>query len=171
MAKTFMSASKKEAGETSEFDYILSPSVFAFLYPLLGLAVIFFIPFALVHLFPNLPAKVGLAWGKWTFFLWGLLLTVLNVGVQEIRRRSRKLKLHFDYLVFETGIFFTKTAKIFLTDIKTMELTKTVFERVFNLGTIRIATAGTDDYEVKFQGFSHPDEVIKYLSDHRKEGE
>ena len=54
MAKTFMSATKSEGGEAAEFDYILSPSVAGFLYPLFVPALVFLAPFILVSIFPNL---------------------------------------------------------------------------------------------------------------------
>jgi uncharacterized membrane protein YdbT with pleckstrin-like domain len=171
MAKTFMSATKSEGGEAAEFDYILSPSVAGFLYPLFVPALVFLAPFILVSIFPNLLTGMGLNVGKWTLLMWGVLLTAANIGIQEIRRRSKKLKLHIDYLVFSQGIFFTSMEKIFIQDIKTTELTKNIFERIFNLGTIKIATAGTDGYEVELKGYSNPDEIVKYIAVHRKEGE
>jgi len=115
--------------------------------------------------------SIGINVSKWTLLLGGLLLTAINIGIQEIRRRSKKLKLHIDYLVFSEGIFFTSMQKVFIQDIMTTELTKSVWERILNLGTIRIATAGTDGYEIELKGYSDPDEIVKYIAVHRKEGE
>lgn len=171
MAKTSMTTTNNPGSDVEEFDYILSPSVAGYLYPLLVPAVIFLIPYILISLFPNIFSSIGIKAGKWTLLMWGLLLTALNVGVQEVRRRSVKLKLHIDYLVLSSGIVFTSFQKLFLSDIKTTELTKTLFERILNLGTIRIATAGTDGYEMTLKRFSNPDGIVKYLADHRIEGE
>jgi len=171
MAKTFMTSSKTDGGDSAEFDFILSPSIAGFLYPLVVPTLVFLAPFILVSILPNMLSAIGLNVGKWTLLMWGLLLTAANVGIQEFRRRSRKLKMHIDYIVYCTGIFFTSSEKVFIQDIKTTELTKTVFERIFNLGTIKIATAGTDGYEIELKGFSNPDEIIRYIAVHRKEGE
>jgi len=171
MAKSFMNTTKSEGGDATEFDYILSPSVAGFLYPLAVPALVFLAPFILVSFFPNMLTTIGLNVSKWTLLMWGLLLTAANIGIQEIRRRSKKLKLHIDYIVFTQGIFFTSMEKIFIQDIKTTELTKSVYERIFNLGTIKIATAGTDGYEIELKGYSNPDEIVKYIALHRKEGE
>ena len=171
MAKTFMSATKTEGGDAAEFDYILSPSVAGFIYPLAVPTLVFLAPFILASIFPNMLTGIGLNVGKWTLLMWGLLLTAANIGIQEIRRRSKKLKLHIDYLVFTQGILFTSMEKVFIRDIKTTELTKNIFERIFNLGTIKIATAGTDSYEIELKGYSNPDEIVKYIAVHRKEGE
>ncbi|MDD2454392.1 MAG: PH domain-containing protein [Synergistaceae bacterium] len=171
MAKTSMSATKSDGGEALEFDYILSPSIAGFLFPLLAPSLVFLLPFILVSFFPNMLTSVGINVSKWTLLLGGLLLATINIGIQEIRRRSKKLKLHIDYLVFSQGIFFTSMEKIFIQDIMTTELTKSIFERIFNLGTIKIATAGTDGYEIELKGYTNPDEIVKYISVHRKEGE
>ncbi|TDY63277.1 PH (Pleckstrin Homology) domain-containing protein [Aminivibrio pyruvatiphilus] len=171
MAKTFMSATKTEGGDAAEFDYILSPSVAGFIYPLAVPTLVFLAPFILASIFPNMLTGIGLNVGKWTLLMWGLLLTAANIGIQEIRRRSIKLKLHIDYLVQSQGILFTSSEKVFIQDIKTTELTKTLLERMLNLGTLRIATSGTDDYEITIKGFSNPDGIVKYIADHRKEGE
>ena len=171
MAKTSMATTSGSENKGENFDYILSPSPAGFLYPLVVPALVFLLPFILISIFPNIFSSIGVKAGKWTLLMWGLLLVAVNVGIQEIRRRSVKLKLLFDYLVLTQGILFTSLSKIYLADIKTTELTKTVFERIFNLGTIRIATAGTDGYEVTLKGFSNPDGIVKYLADHRVEGE
>jgi uncharacterized membrane protein YdbT with pleckstrin-like domain len=134
-------------------------------------ALVFSCPLYPGEHFPQPADRHGLNVGKWTLLMWGVLLTAANIGIQEIRRRSKKLKLHIDYLVFSQGIFFTSMEKIFIQDIKTTELTKNIFERIFNLGTIKIATAGTDGYEVELKGYSNPDEIVKYIAVHRKEGE
>jgi len=94
--------------------------------------------------------------------------------MSESRRSAavaKKLKLHIDYLVFSEGIIFTSMEKVFIQDIRNTELTKNIWERIFNLGTIRIATAGTDGYEIELKGYSDPDAIVKYISVHRKEGE
>ena len=171
MAQSFMTTTKTEGGDATEFDYILSPSVAGFLYPLVLPGLVFLAPFILVSIFPNMLSSIGLNVSKWTLLMWGALLAAANVGIQEIRRRSKKLKLHIDYIVFTQGIFFTSMEKIFIQDIKTTELTKSIYERIFNLGTIKIATAGTDGYEIDLKGYSNPDEIVKYIAVHRKEGE
>ena len=171
MAKTFISATNAECADTGEFDYILSPSVLGFIYPLGVPALLFLVPFFLVSIFPNILTGMGLNVSKWTLLMGGLLLTAANAGIQEILRRSKKLKLNIDYLVFTRGIFSISVSKIYIQDIKTTELTKTLFERIFNLGTLKIATAGTDGYELELKGYSNLDGIVKYLADHRKEGE
>lgn len=170
MAKTSMTTTENPGTKEDEFDYVLSPSPAGYLYPLGVPTLVFLIPFILISVFPNIFSSIGLKAGKWTILMWGLLLTVVNVAIQEIRRRSVKLKLHIDYLVLSSGIVFTTYSKIYLADIKTTELTKTLFERILNLGTIRIATAGTDGYEMTLKRFSNPDGIVKYLADHRVEG-
>lgn len=171
MAKTFIPATKPQGEVTDEFDYILIPSVLGFIYPLSIPTLLFLAPFILVSIFPNMLSGMGLNVSKWTLLMGGLLLTAVNIGIQEILRRSKKLKLHIDYLVFTQGILFTSISKIYIRDIKTTELTKTLFERIFNLGTLKIATAGTDGYELELKGYSNLDGILKYLADHRKEGE
>jgi len=171
MAKTSMTVTKSEGGEAVEYDFILSPSVAGFLFPLVVPSLVFLAPFILVSIFPNMLTSIGINVSKWTLLMGGLLLTAINVGIQEIRRRSKKLKLHIDYLVFSEGIIFTSMEKVFIQDIRNTELTKNIWERIFNLGTIRIATAGTDGYEIELKGYSDPDAIVKYISVHRKEGE
>ncbi|MGI6253019.1 MAG: PH domain-containing protein [Aminivibrio sp.] len=171
MAKTSMTTTTNRETDAEEFDYILSPSPAGFMYPLLAPAVVFLIPYILISIFPNIFSTIGIKVGKWTLLMGGLLLAALNIVVQEIRRRSVKLKLHIDYMVLSKGIIFTSFSKIYLADIKTTELTKTLFERIFNLGTIRIATAGTEGYEMTLKRFSNPAGIVKYLADHRIEGE
>ncbi len=99
------------------------------------------------------------------------VLTAFNIIVKDIVRRSTKIMLHIDYIVYKRGIFFTSINKVYISDIKNVRVFRSFWDRVFGTGTLAIATAGTDGYEIIAKGFQHPEAIMRYIAVHRKEGE
>lgn len=150
-----------------EFDYIISPSWVKIFLPVVIPTIIFLLPAVLCMYFPS--ASMGMKAS--TLWMWGVGLTVLNVLIQEIRRRSEVLKLNKEYLVHKVGIFSTSGNRVNLVDIRNVKLSQGLFERMIGVGTVEIATSGTDGYEIKLCCYPKPKEITKYLSVHHPQGE
>ena len=154
-----------------EFDYILRPRLVSFLYAMTMPAVAAFLPAVVCVAAPEFFHMLGFNPSAGLLAAAAGVFAVLNILAQELRRRSTVLMLHIDYLVYKKGIFFTSTLKIYLQDIKNIRVVRNITDKAFNMGSLAIATSGTGGYEITLRGFPCPDKIVKYLSDHIKEGE
>lgn len=159
--------------EQEQFDYILHPSLAGYIVKMLVPVMMFLVPLGVLYIIPkeytflsitpSLP--VGLiAAGAGVF-------CIVNAAVLEFRRRSTKLKLNIDYLVYKKGILFISIDKVYFQDIKNVKVFRTLSDRMLGIGGLGIATAGTGGYEVVITGFRSPEAIMRYIAVHRKEGE
>jgi len=157
--------------EQEQFDYILTPSFRGYFFASVMPCFVFFLPTIVFLVAPELFRAAGIEYPLTGAIALGGVLTFLNLIIQEVRRRSCKLKLNIDYLVHKRGIFFTSIDKVYFTDIKNIRVVKSLTERILGIGRIDIATAGTGSYEVVVHGYARPERIMKYIAIHRKEGE
>jgi len=61
------------------------------------------------------------------------------------------------------GIISRKTSRVDLKDIKNIQFNQRIFDRIFGLGTLGFASAGTAGIEVVFAGISKAEEVKKEI--------
>ena len=81
---------------------------------------------------------------------WILLRKVL------FRRLSLKLTLYPDRVTLEKGILSKDIKVIFCADIRTIEVRKSLMQRILRVGDLLIATAGTEGYEDEASGLAYP---------------
>lgn len=89
-------------------------------------------------------------------------------GKAIIHRISNKLTITEKRIIYETGFIARKIKEIKKDNIRTIEIDQTVLERLFDIGTIKLATAGTGKYEIEFHGAKHPKKLEKKLKASKK---
>ncbi len=153
------------------FDYILRPCVRSFLGSNTRAFFFFFFPVFILLLAPDMfdMMKVHVH-GSYIVSI-SVTLSLCALLINELRRRNTVLKLHIDYLVYQKGIIFKSIDWVYFQDIKNIRIEKGITDSMLGLGTLAIATAGTGGYEVVISGFAHPEEIMRYIAIHRKEGE
>lgn len=67
------------------------------------------------------------------------------------------------HVEFIQGITNKKSTKINIAHIRTIDIEKTAADRIIDVGTIRIAAASTEGYEIEASGINHPERLRDYL--------
>lgn len=97
----------------------------------------------------------------------GLAVLAALVALVAVYRRYR-----YDYRIGDgviearKGILARKVDALHLDDLRHMEVNQGVWQRIFGVGTIRFASAGTDQPEIVFRGVLHPDRIRRELQQH-----
>jgi len=95
----------------------------------------------------------------------GLMAIIIAVLRLEYRIWSRKYGISTEKVLYSRGIFtehFKSARYTFITDIG---LNQTLWDKIVNTGTLKINTAGTDNYEIKFRKVSDPLKLKKMIND------
>ena len=67
-----------------------------------------------------------------------------------------------------TGLISKQTTEVLHRDVRNIEIRQSVFQRLFGVGSIGIASAGQAGIEIQFTGVRDPDGV-KALIDHYRD--
>jgi uncharacterized membrane protein YdbT with pleckstrin-like domain len=99
--------------------------------------------------------------------LWPIVAAVLGV---VILIRVFFTRLSFTYTVTKdcvrsrNGLIARDESEIRITDIREVGVTQNIGQRIFGIGSVYFASAGTGDVEVTFDGVSDPHEVREYVN-------
>ena len=111
------------------------------------------------------PSYLNYIW-NWIFF-W-LIIPVITALWS---RAALVLRVYEDRVVLEKGVLSKEIKEIFISDIRTIDMRQGVFQRIFGIGDILIATAGTSGYEDIAYGLPDPRGVKNLLIRRRQAGE
>lgn len=89
----------------------------------------------------------------WHFFFFFLIIPPM---VALWKRAGLKMTVYSDRVVVEKGVLSKDIKEIFCTDVRTINVKQTLFQRIFGIGDLYIATAGTADYEDAARGLPDP---------------
>ncbi len=72
-------------------------------------------------------------------------------------------------LVQQKGLlsFSYKTASIKYEDIREIRVEQTILQRFFHFGTLKLGTASTRDYEIRFSEMANPHDFSKWVQEER----
>lgn len=166
LTKSYIAGMDDAPEET--YRYEIHPSILGFVIPMLAP---FFVMTIIAGFFMFGPLKIGEINGInghaviMTLVRWGFVFSFLNAGLLEIRRRCTVLKLGAKTLVYKTGIFFTSTDRIRYGDIRNMKVEATLVEKLFGIGSIAVATAGTAGYEAVMRSFVEPEKIMRFIAE------
>jgi uncharacterized membrane protein YdbT with pleckstrin-like domain len=86
-----------------------------------------------------------------------LALGVLTWIVTMIRARTVNWSLTSDRLIEKRGLVASRRREMELADIRSVEVSKRVFQRMFGLGDVTIASAASADYAIRLNDVQDPD--------------
>jgi hypothetical protein len=101
--------------------------------------------------FPRLPITPGDA-----VAVAALLICFLVLGRWIYGRYSRLYRVTHDAIEEIVGIVAIQTRRVRLQHVRSVGLQQTVFGRIFNVGTLEFASAGTGEIDVRFAGIRRP---------------
>ncbi|HYK66149.1 MAG TPA: PH domain-containing protein [Patescibacteria group bacterium] len=88
---------------------------------------------------------------------------VLIFIVTMIRARTVSWNLTSDRLIEKRGLVASRKREMELSDIRSVEVAKRVFQRMFGLGDVTIASAASADYAIRLNDIYDPDEAAETI--------
>ena len=107
---------------------------------------------------------------RWLLYL--VLVFALGAGLVLYARwwfqvYSRRLVLTEDEAIFIKGVFNTSTTEIRLGDIRSVEVDQSFWGKIMNIGSLKIASAGSDGWEIEINGLPRPGKVRRIINEGR----
>jgi len=100
-------------------------------------------------------------------------LAVVVILVMLWKRASLTLRVHEDRIVIERGILAKNMKELFITDIRTIDINQSIFQRVMGTGDLAISTPGVSQTKDVLQGFPDPasikDTIIRLRQQKKQE--
>jgi uncharacterized membrane protein YdbT with pleckstrin-like domain len=90
-------------------------------------------------------------------------LGVLTFLVTMIRARTVNWSLTSDRLIEKRGIVASRRREMELADIRSVEVSKRVFQRMIGLGDVTIASAASADYAIRLNDIYDPDNAAETI--------
>lgn len=85
----------------------------------------------------------------------GLLLFALAAA----KRALSEYKVTNQRVISKVGLFNSKRSEVEISDIRNLNVTQDLWQRICGMGTLEISTAGGSGVEVAFYGVADPDGV------------
>ena len=106
----------------------------------------------------NLPAK----YQKWLWFVF-VAAAAYAACDMAYKRNSVLLVVRPDGVALERGIIGRQTIEISSRNIRTIKVNQSIIQRILNVGDIRVASSGTDDYEITALNMPAPYEIREIM--------
>lgn len=108
------------------------------------------------------------------WFVLCLLLSLVGVGliiflVWWLQVLATKLTVTDQRTILRHGILSKYVNEVYHSDIRNVQIRQSFLQRVFDVGVISIASAGSDDAEIVVVGMSNPGKVKEILDQGRQE--
>ena len=88
---------------------------------------------------------------------WGLGLLVIIYAILD--RKTKVFTLTTRKVMAQSGIVSRKTSEVGMRDIRSINMSQGILERIFGLGTVQIGSAGHAGIEVELKGIQNPSQV------------
>lgn len=108
----------------------------------------------------------------WRYLFHLLLFPVFLVGLFLFVRwwfasYSDRLVLTNDEVAYIKGVFNTSLTEVRLSDIRAVEVEQSFWGKLVDIGTVRIASAGSDGWEIDIAGLPSPGKVRRIINEGR----
>ncbi len=119
--------------------------------------------FSFPSMFRNDPAR---------WLLYFILIPALGAGLVLMVRwwfknYGNRLVLTAEEATYIKGVFNTSMTEIRIADIRAVEVHQQFWEKMVGIGTIRIASAGSDGWEIDIQGMPSPGKIRHIINEGR----
>ncbi|MFH1969116.1 MAG: PH domain-containing protein [Verrucomicrobiota bacterium] len=105
-------------------------------------------------------------WHYFWFLVFGWLLIPLVIALWK--QASLTLRVFPDRVVLETGLVSKRVVDLAITDINTVEIIQSFFQRLCRIGDIKMATSGVAGYELVARGLPHPQRINEVVAAQRR---
>lgn len=100
----------------------------------------------------------------WVFF-WLLFIPLF---VAFWKRAALVLRIYSDRIVLEKGVLSKNVKEILISDVRTIDMKQSFIQRIFRIGDLMIATAGTSEYEDTARGLPDPRGIKDLIVERRR---
>lgn len=106
-------------------------------------------------------------------FVLTAILCLVGVGliifaVWLVRCKATTLTVTHDRTRLRRGLLSKSITEVWHQDIRNVQLDQTFFQRLFDVGSIGISSAGQGGLEIQVSGIPQPDTVKELIDRHRK---
>lgn len=105
-------------------------------------------------------------WHYFWYLVFGWLLIPLVIALWK--QASLTLCVYPDRITLETGLVRKRLVDLALTDVNTVEVTQSFFQRLCRIGDIKMATSGVEGYELVARGLPHPKRINEIVAAQRR---
>lgn len=107
------------------------------------------------------------------FVLACLLVPVFGIGllillIWWLRAMGTTLTVTEERITLRQGILSKHINEVYHTDVRNVRVSQTLFQRMFNVGAIGIATAGHSDIEIAVGGMPDPGKIKALIDTYRR---
>ncbi len=94
-----------------------------------------------------------------------LLLALATLGFVVFKRFSWKFSINEHQVSRQHGIIARNQQSVRISDLRSLELDQSVFQRIFGVGDLSFYSAGSATAEVRFSGITEPEAWRDKISD------
>lgn len=107
---------------------------------------------------------------SWWNYFWLLAFSwlVIPYFIAWLKRSSTVMRVYDERLTMETGVLAKRLVEIYIADIRAVEIEQSLWQRIVNIGDLRIDTAGASDDELSALGIPRPRAVYDRIQKLRK---
>jgi len=107
------------------------------------------------------------------FLLSVILIAAAGVGlvilaIWWLNTKAATLTVTNKRTIQRTGLISKQTSEVLHRDVRNIEISQSVFQRIFGVGSIGIASAGQSGIEIQFAGVRDPDGVKNLIDRYRE---
>jgi uncharacterized membrane protein YdbT with pleckstrin-like domain len=107
-------------------------------------------------------------------FILSILLIPLGIGViilliWWLRVKGTALIVSDERVTLRTGILSKHTNEIYHTDIRNVQVSQGVFQRMFGVGTIGVSSSGQGGVEIAVAGIPTPQKIKDLIDKYRRQ--
>jgi uncharacterized membrane protein YdbT with pleckstrin-like domain len=125
---------------------------FCSLFMLSGLVL----PFFMSEYFSWIVGGILFASGILCLFAWWINTLFVTLTITEKRT------------ILQKGFFSRHTREVFHSNIRNIEIEQTLMERIFNVGTMRLASAAHSEFEIAISGIKNPMALRDLINKYRR---
>lgn len=114
-------------------------------------------------------ALEGQGFWAWAVAVVGVVAVVLLLS-WKIQTRTRALKITNKRTIYKKGLFDTSSSEVMHDNIRNVRVNQELWERIWNVGTIGISSAGSDGIEIEMRRVPSPGKVREIIDLYRPLG-
>jgi uncharacterized membrane protein YdbT with pleckstrin-like domain len=107
---------------------------------------------------------------SWWYYFWylafGWLLFPLVIALWK--QAGLTLRIYPDRVVLETGLISKRVMDLALTDINTVEISQSFFQRLCRIGDIKMTAAGVAGHKLIARGLPNPKRINEIIAAQRR---
>jgi uncharacterized membrane protein YdbT with pleckstrin-like domain len=93
-----------------------------------------------------------------------VLIGLIVLFFWHLDLRRTRLTISGQRILYRTGLVSTRESELRVNDVRDIEVTKTLFQRMIGTGTLALSTAGESGMEIVITGLKQPERVREIIN-------